>query len=94
MLILVKIGLEERLLSETAWEDYLVNVRLQQPELLQQLVDYKTDVVEDDAHLQTLADHYTPQVDLYRRCWETITGEKVGEAGLFFTDRVCYKIQF
>lgn len=51
------------------------------------LVDYKTDAVEDDAHLQALVEHYTPQVELYCHCWEAITGEKVVEAGLFFTDR-------
>ncbi|OPL09849.1 MAG: hypothetical protein AVO34_12920, partial [Firmicutes bacterium ML8_F2] len=52
------------------------------------LVDYKTDAVEDDSHLQALVEYYTPQLELYRRYWEKITGEKVTETGLFFTDNL------
>ncbi len=54
------------------------------------LVDYKTDAVEGEDHLRALADYYAGQVDLYRRCWEKITGEKVAECGLFFTTVLRY----
>jgi len=54
------------------------------------LVDYKTDALEDEKHLQDLVEYYAPQVELYRRSWEQITGEKVVESGLFFTDKMCY----
>ncbi len=54
------------------------------------LVDYKTDVVEDADHLQALLEYYTPQVELYRRSWEQVTGEPVAELGLFFTDNLSY----
>ncbi len=50
------------------------------------LVDYKTDIVKDENHLNQLAEYYAPQVEIYRRSWEHITGEKVKEAGMFFTD--------
>lgn len=49
------------------------------------LVDYKTDLVENDSHLQELIEYYYPQVELYFHSWEEISGEKVIEAGLFFT---------
>ncbi len=54
------------------------------------LVDYKTDAVEDESHLKKLVDYYSPQVEIYRRCWERITGEKVVEVGLFFTDELIF----
>lgn len=52
------------------------------------LVDYKTDLVESDSHLQELLDYYYPQVELYLDSWEEISGEKVVEAGFFFTHRL------
>jgi ATP-dependent helicase/nuclease subunit A len=55
------------------------------------LVDYKSDSIENDLHQQNLIEHYRPQLELYRKCWEKITGEKVIECGLFFTDK-CYHI--
>lgn len=49
------------------------------------VVDYKTDTVKNDEDLYALADYYSPQLDLYRSFWEEITGEKVIEAGFYFT---------
>lgn len=54
------------------------------------LVDYKSDSIENDAHRQALVEHYRPQLDFYRKNWEEITGEKVIECGLFFTDKLFY----
>jgi len=54
------------------------------------LVDYKTDAVDSPEHLQALVDYYAPQLQLYRRCWESLTGEKVAEAGFFFTSVLGY----
>ncbi|WP_161486106.1 UvrD-helicase domain-containing protein [Desulfotomaculum copahuensis] len=48
------------------------------------IADYKTGAV-DEGRLDTLVRFYTPQVVLYRRCWEQITGDPVQEAGLYFT---------
>ena len=47
------------------------------------LVDYKSDTVKDN--LADLVAFYTPQVDIYRRYWERLTG-KPTQAGLFFLD--------
>ena len=49
------------------------------------IVDYKTDAVSGGEHLDELVRFYAPQVDLYRRCWERLTGTPVHEAGLYFT---------
>jgi len=59
------------------------------------LADYKTDRLpealaagtDDDREkaLAILVDHYRPQVELYTGFWERLTGEKVKEAGLYFT---------
>ncbi|MBE0713269.1 MAG: UvrD-helicase domain-containing protein [Candidatus Aminicenantes bacterium] len=59
------------------------------------IADYKTDRLpealsaagDDDRKkaLQALAELYRPQVQLYSRFWEKITGEKVKESGLYFT---------
>ncbi|MDD2555693.1 MAG: UvrD-helicase domain-containing protein [Syntrophaceticus sp.] len=49
------------------------------------VVDYKTDTVKDEDELRMLADYYSPQLVLYRSFWEKITGEKVVEAGFYFT---------
>lgn len=54
------------------------------------LVDYKSDVVENDDHLKALVEYYGPQLEIYRKSWEQITGEKVKEYGLFFTDKQIY----
>ncbi|MBN1274226.1 MAG: UvrD-helicase domain-containing protein [Candidatus Aminicenantes bacterium] len=47
------------------------------------IADYKTDDV--GYNVQSFVNFYTPQVRIYTRFWEEITGEKVKEAGLYFT---------
>ncbi|MBU4255413.1 MAG: PD-(D/E)XK nuclease family protein, partial [Acidobacteria bacterium] len=50
------------------------------------IVDYKTDEIgRDSVSMQSLVDYYTPQVRLYTRFWEKITGEPVKETALYFT---------
>lgn len=59
------------------------------------IADYKTDRLpealsdggseEKEKALDVLVDHYRPQVQLYTRFWERMTGEKVKESGLYFT---------
>ncbi len=59
------------------------------------IADYKTDRVaesaaethadEDRPALRELVDYYRPQVALYGRFWEKITGQRVKESGLYFT---------
>jgi ATP-dependent helicase/nuclease subunit A len=59
------------------------------------IADYKTDrlpsaldgaaAADRDKALAALVDHYRPQVALYARFWARLTGEKVKEAGLYFT---------
>ena len=59
------------------------------------VADYKTDRIPEAAPergsagegmaFDALVGHYRPQVLLYTRFWEKITGEKVKEAGLYFT---------
>jgi ATP-dependent helicase/nuclease subunit A len=48
------------------------------------IADYKTDKVDDN--LEGLVSYYKPQVELYTKFWEKMTGEKVKETGLFFVD--------
>lgn len=48
------------------------------------IVDYKTDAVPDPQRLAELTEFYSPQVRLYRQYWETLTGTRVIEAGLYF----------
>ena len=48
------------------------------------IADYKSDRVPESG-LGALVAHYRPQVELYTRFWERITGEKVKETGLYFT---------
>lgn len=55
------------------------------------LVDYKTDVLEDDSHLEELVKYYAPQMEIYQKYWERITGEKVREGGFFFTHKGAYE---
>ncbi len=50
------------------------------------IVDYKTDRIEDQAHLDKLILYYRPQVELYRRHFTEISGQEVAEAALYFTD--------
>jgi len=54
------------------------------------LVDYKTDTIRDREHLDQLRKAYSPQITEYARRWEEITGERVKERGLFFTDGLRY----
>ncbi len=54
------------------------------------LVDYKSDLIESDTHLKALVQSYRPQVDLYCKGWQKITGATVKDCGLFFTDQSCY----
>jgi len=45
------------------------------------LVDYKTDTIA--GNLDELVGFYSPQIEMYRRYWETLTGRPT-EAGLYF----------
>jgi ATP-dependent helicase/nuclease subunit A len=55
------------------------------------VADYKTDRIaggesgEIQRAFAELVDYYRPQVDLYGRFWERITGGRVKESGLYFT---------
>jgi ATP-dependent helicase/nuclease subunit A len=59
------------------------------------IADYKTDRIPDAVldrgaeeakrALDALVEYYRPQVRLYTRFWEKITGERVKESGLYFT---------
>ncbi|MCL5289445.1 MAG: PD-(D/E)XK nuclease family protein [Firmicutes bacterium] len=49
------------------------------------IADYKTDNVESEEQLAELVKYYSPQVEMYKRFWEKMSGERVVEAGLFFT---------
>jgi len=59
------------------------------------IADYKSDKVSDAAlasgfeeakkAFDALVAHYAPQVRIYTRLWERMTGEKVKESGLYFT---------
>lgn len=46
------------------------------------IVDYKTDDVGEE--LEDFINYYSPQVKVYSRFWEEMTGEKVIKAGLYF----------
>lgn len=46
-------------------------------------MDYKTDRVDGD--LQPYVDYYAPQVRVYAKAWERLSGQPVAEAILFFT---------
>jgi len=48
------------------------------------IADYKSDRV--DGNLDALVTYYKPQVEMYRNLWTKITGGKVKEVGLYFTD--------
>jgi ATP-dependent helicase/nuclease subunit A len=49
------------------------------------IVDYKTDSLANGRDLAAKAAYYAPQVRMYSRCWEQLSGEGVCEAGLYFT---------
>lgn len=54
------------------------------------IADYKTDAVDlsnepGRARFERLIEYYAPQVRLYKQFWEKLTGERVKEAGLYFT---------
>jgi ATP-dependent helicase/nuclease subunit A len=49
------------------------------------IVDFKTDTVSDEQQMALLAAYYAPQLELYRKAWESMTGEPVHEVVLFFT---------
>jgi ATP-dependent helicase/nuclease subunit A len=59
------------------------------------IADYKTDRIdeavlargaeESKKAFEDLVDYYRPQVELYARFWEKITGQRVKESGLYFT---------
>jgi ATP-dependent helicase/nuclease subunit A len=48
------------------------------------IVDYKTDNTEEN-EVGELVEHYKPQLDAYAAAWEECTGDRVKEAGLYFT---------
>lgn len=56
------------------------------------VADYKTDVIAGQpdgtpagVYKKELVGFYRPQVEIYSRYWQKITGEKVKESGLYFT---------
>ncbi len=48
------------------------------------IVDYKTDRIPDQETYRRLCDKYAPQVRIYARAWEELSGEKVAECALYF----------
>lgn len=48
------------------------------------LVDYKTDRFEGWAERRKLEEYYQPQIDLYARFWERVSGEQVKDSNLLF----------
>ena len=50
------------------------------------IADYKTDKV--NGNIEALTAYYRPQVELYQKFWEEMTGEPVKETGLYF---ICIK---
>jgi len=51
------------------------------------IVDYKTDMLEDEKQYDVLEDAYKNQLEIYKGVWEGITGEKVEEAKIKFTNK-------
>ncbi len=49
------------------------------------IVDFKTDTIRDEGRLDELAEYYTPQLEMYRQAWESVTRDHVREMGLYFT---------
>ena len=54
------------------------------------LIDYKSDHIIDDNHLHELTTYYTPQIQTYAEHFTKLTGERVKESGLLFTERPQY----
>jgi ATP-dependent helicase/nuclease subunit A len=54
------------------------------------VVDYKTDGVSP-AGLEQMVRYYQPQVRAYADAWESLTGQRVKEAGLYFTHLRSYR---
>lgn len=50
------------------------------------IVDYKTDRINDDRHLQQLKTFHEKQLQLYGHLWEKLTGEKVVARTLLFVN--------
>ncbi len=48
------------------------------------IVDYKTNLINDDEQRRIFNDFYRTQLDLYASQWETITGEKVLTRSLLY----------
>ena len=48
-------------------------------------MDYKTDVAAKE-NVRELLDKYRPQIQTYVDAWQRVSGEKVKEAGLYFTE--------
>lgn len=48
------------------------------------IADYKTDKM--DGNLDALIAYYRPQIEMYRKFWEEMSGKNVKEAGLYFVD--------
>ncbi|MDA7918224.1 PD-(D/E)XK nuclease family protein [Mariniblastus sp.] len=54
------------------------------------IVDYKTDDISE-SELQAATDYYSPQLTAYSKFWESTTGLKVAEAGIYFTKLSIYQ---
>lgn len=54
------------------------------------IVDYKTNKISREKDLRDHVSFYRGQITRYAAYWEAITGEKVTEAGLWFTDTGSY----
>ncbi len=48
------------------------------------IVDYKTDTAAQ-TDIESITEHYKPQVSTYAQAWEKATGQPVVETGLYFT---------
>lgn len=48
------------------------------------IVDYKTNLIDSEAHRLELGEFYRGQLELYASCWQKITGEEVCEKSLLF----------
>ena len=49
------------------------------------IADFKTDTVRGERQLDELAAYYAPQLEMYRKAWESVVAEPVRETGLYFT---------
>ena len=55
------------------------------------VVDYKTDRITAARPIESLIEHYLPQVRTYAAIWERITDASVKERGLYFTSTHEYR---